>query len=91
MPSQANIDKMWAYARKYAEKSGTSLHPDVNVTQTVVEGLARHIESGTPVAVKYLIKSSAVVPAFTGAFANEARILSTLRSPNVTALYEYVE
>src|SRR4029453_16890959 len=43
-PSKANVDKMWAYARKYAEKSGTSLHPDVNVTQTVVEGLARHIE-----------------------------------------------
>jgi ferredoxin-thioredoxin reductase catalytic chain len=43
-PSQANIDKMWAYARKYAEKSGTSLHPDVSVTETVVEGLARHIE-----------------------------------------------
>jgi ferredoxin-thioredoxin reductase catalytic chain len=43
-PSQANIDKMWAYARKYADKSGTSLHPDRNVTQTVVEGLARHIE-----------------------------------------------
>src|SRR5262245_60368213 len=43
-PSQANIDKMWAYARKYAEKSGTSLHPDVSVTETVVMGLARHIE-----------------------------------------------
>jgi ferredoxin-thioredoxin reductase catalytic chain len=43
-PSQPNIDKMWAYARKYAEKSGTSLHPDVTVTETVVEGLARHIE-----------------------------------------------
>jgi ferredoxin-thioredoxin reductase catalytic chain len=43
-PSQANIDKMWTYARKYAEKSGTSLHPDVTVTETVVEGLARHIE-----------------------------------------------
>ena len=43
-PAQANIDKMWAYARKYAEKSGTSLHPDVSVTETVVEGLARHIE-----------------------------------------------
>ena len=43
-PSQANIDKMWAYARKYAEKSGTSLHPDVGVTETVVMGLARHIE-----------------------------------------------
>ena len=34
MPSQANIDKMWAYARKFAEKSGTSLHPDVTVTDT---------------------------------------------------------
>ena len=43
-PSQANLDKMWAYARKYAEKSGTFLHPDVGVTETVVEGLARHIE-----------------------------------------------
>ena len=43
-PSQANIDKMWAYAKKYAEKSGTSLHPDRSVTETVVMGLARHIE-----------------------------------------------
>ena len=43
-PSQANIDKMWAYARKYAEKSGTFLHPEPEVTQTVVEGLARNIE-----------------------------------------------
>ena len=43
-PSQANIDKMWAYARKFAEKSGTSLHPDVSVTETVVMGLAKNIE-----------------------------------------------
>ena len=43
-PSQANIDKMWAYAKKYAEKSGTSLHPDRSVTETVVMGLAKHIE-----------------------------------------------
>jgi ferredoxin-thioredoxin reductase catalytic chain len=48
-PSQANVDKMWAYARKYAEKSGTSLHPDQSVTETVVKGLARHIdEVGRP-------------------------------------------
>ena len=39
-PSKANVDKMWAYARKYAEKSGTLLHPDVSVTETVVMGLA---------------------------------------------------
>ena len=43
-PSAANVDKMWAYARKYAEKSGSSLHPDRAVTETVVTGLARHIE-----------------------------------------------
>lgn len=53
--------------------------------------LARHVESGTPVAIKYLIKRSAMLPALNGAFANEARILSTLRSPNVAMLYEYVE
>ena len=43
-PSKANIDKMWAFARKYAEKSGTSLHPDQSVTEAVVGGLATHIE-----------------------------------------------
>jgi ferredoxin-thioredoxin reductase catalytic chain len=43
-PSQKNIDKMQKYADKFAEKSGTFLHPDVSVTETVVEGLARHIE-----------------------------------------------
>ena len=59
------------------------------VTGRVV--MARHIQTGTPVAIKYLIKSSAAAPAFAGAFANEARVLSTLRSPHVTRLYEYVE
>jgi ferredoxin-thioredoxin reductase catalytic chain len=43
-PSQAHVDKMWAYARKYADKSGTFLHPDRSVTETVVKGLAIHIE-----------------------------------------------
>ena len=44
-PSQANIDKMWKYAGKYAEKSGTALHPDRSVTEAVVMGLANHIET----------------------------------------------
>ena len=43
-PSQAIIDKMWAFARKYAAKSGTSLHPDRSVTEAVVGGLATNIE-----------------------------------------------
>lgn len=43
-PAQIHIDKMRAYARKFAEKSGTSLHPDPSVTETVVMGLASHLE-----------------------------------------------
>lgn len=43
-PSEKNILKMQNYAEKFAEKSGTYLHPDRSVTATVVEGLARHIE-----------------------------------------------
>ncbi|MBR7829274.1 serine/threonine protein kinase [Actinospica sp. MGRD01-02] len=53
--------------------------------------LARHIESGAAVAIKYLDTRSAALAGIDGGFAEEARILSTLRSPNITALYEYVE
>lgn len=53
--------------------------------------LARHVESGAAVAIKYLDTRSAAMPSADGGFAEEARILSTLRSPNITALYEYVE
>ena len=44
-PAQIHIDKMWRYAQKFAEKSGTSLHPDRRVTETVVMGLASHLEN----------------------------------------------
>jgi ferredoxin-thioredoxin reductase catalytic chain len=43
-PSKATIDKMWTFARKYAEKSGTHFHPDPGVTEAVVQGLATHVE-----------------------------------------------
>jgi ferredoxin-thioredoxin reductase catalytic chain len=43
-PSKATIDKMWAFARKYAVKSGTRFHPDPSVTEAVVLGLATHVE-----------------------------------------------
>lgn len=39
-PSQKNLDRMWKFAAKYAEKSGTSFHPDPLVTEGVVKGLA---------------------------------------------------
>lgn len=44
-PSEKNIDKMWKYAEKFAEKSGTSLHPDRSVTEAVVLGLANHLDT----------------------------------------------
>jgi ferredoxin-thioredoxin reductase catalytic chain len=48
-PSAKNVDKMWNFVRKFAEKSGTFLHPDEGVTEGVVKGLAANIdEVGRP-------------------------------------------
>lgn len=44
-PRQESIDKMWKYAEKYAEKSGTHLHPDRFITEGVVLGLASNIDN----------------------------------------------
>lgn len=44
-PSQKNMDKMWRYAEKYAEKSGTKFHPDRTVTEGVILGLAHHMDT----------------------------------------------
>ncbi|MFH8384729.1 protein kinase [Kitasatospora sp. NPDC018058] len=48
--------------------------------------LARHRETGTPVAIKYL-RASAGTPALRA----EAQVLARIDSPHVTRLYEYVE
>lgn len=48
-PSDKSLDKMWNFVRKFAEKSGTSLHPDAGVTEVVVKGLAANVdEIGRP-------------------------------------------
>ena len=48
-PKPESVEKMWAYARKFAEKSGTAFHPDLAVTESVVHGLAAHVdEIGRP-------------------------------------------
>ena len=47
--SPKNIDKMWKFVEKFAEKSGTSLHPQREITEFLVIGLAKHIdEVGRP-------------------------------------------
>jgi ferredoxin-thioredoxin reductase catalytic chain len=47
--SEANLRKMWRFVEAFAEKSGTHLHPQREVTEYLVIGLARHIdEVGRP-------------------------------------------
>jgi ferredoxin-thioredoxin reductase catalytic chain len=41
-PTKANVDRMWKFARTFAEKSGTAFHPSPGVTEVVVKGLALH-------------------------------------------------
>lgn len=42
--SEKNTEKMWKYARKFAEKSGTYLHPHEEITEFLVIGLAKHMD-----------------------------------------------
>ncbi len=44
-PSDKNMAKMWKYVEKYAEKSGSHLHPDRNITEGVILGLAHHMDT----------------------------------------------
>lgn len=47
--SQKNLDKMWKFVRNFADKSGTHLHPQEEITEFLVIGLAKHIdEVGRP-------------------------------------------
>ena len=43
-PKQESLDKMWKYVRGFAEKSGTTMHPNPAVTEAVVKGLAMHVD-----------------------------------------------
>ena len=42
--SEKNLQKMWKFARGFAEKSGSYLHPQQEITEFLVIGLAKHIE-----------------------------------------------
>jgi ferredoxin-thioredoxin reductase catalytic chain len=43
--SEAAIQKMRNFVQKYCEKSGTTTHPDPEVTEAVVLGLAHHSDT----------------------------------------------
>jgi ferredoxin-thioredoxin reductase catalytic chain len=43
-PSASTIEKIRKYVAKYREKTGTTAHPDPEVTEAVVVGLAANVE-----------------------------------------------
>ena len=48
-PTDSALRRVRRYVEKYTEKTGTSAHPDSEVTEAVVLGLAQHIdELGRP-------------------------------------------
>ncbi len=47
--SPKNVEKMWKFVARFAEKSGSYLHPERDITEFLVIGLAKHIdELGRP-------------------------------------------
>lgn len=49
MPSENSVRRIELYVTKYREKTGTTAHPDPEVGQAVIEGLANHLdEIGRP-------------------------------------------
>ncbi|MFD6263772.1 serine/threonine-protein kinase [Micromonospora chalcea] len=53
--------------------------------------LATHDRTGTPVAIKYLVRDLGEDSSFRTAFRAEARLLGEIDDPHVSRLYEYVE
>jgi serine/threonine-protein kinase len=53
--------------------------------------LATHDETGTPVAIKYLVHALGDDASFRAAFRREAQLLAEIDDPHVSRLYEYVE
>ena len=44
-PSQKSVEKMRKFVASYCAKSGTVTHPDAEVTEAVVKGLAAHVDT----------------------------------------------
>ena len=44
-PSEKSMEKMRRFVGNYCQKSGTVTHPDAEVTEAVIKGLASHSET----------------------------------------------
>jgi len=48
-PSERSLTRMWKFAKGFIKKSGSFFHPEPTVTESVVKGLALHVdELGKP-------------------------------------------
>ncbi|HET8890381.1 MAG TPA: ferredoxin-thioredoxin reductase catalytic domain-containing protein [Candidatus Angelobacter sp.] len=43
--SEKSLQRLHRFVEKYCEKSGTTTHPDKDVTEAVVRGLAHHMDT----------------------------------------------
>ena len=43
-PTKDSLDKLWRSLKGFAQKSGTTFHPNPVVTEAVVSGLAAHVD-----------------------------------------------
>lgn len=44
-PSAKSIERIKKFVQNYCQKSGTTTHPDPEVTEAVVSGLAHHVDT----------------------------------------------
>ncbi len=42
--SEKSLNKMWKFVNNYVEKSGSFLHPEKDITEFLVIGLAKHVD-----------------------------------------------
>ena len=42
--SEKSLTKMWKFVNGFAEKSGSYLHPERDITEFLVIGLAKHVD-----------------------------------------------
>ena len=43
--TETSLQRIRNFVEKYCEKSGTTTHPDSDVTEAVVKGLAHHLDT----------------------------------------------
>ena len=46
--SEKSLKRMWKFVNNFVEKSGSYLHPERDITEFLVIGLAKHVDESVP-------------------------------------------